>query len=280
MTQNDQSLIFEGGEIGFLLIHGLGGTPVELRVLAKGLQKAGYTVHCPQLPGHCGSEDDLKHVSWRDWVAGSEAALDHLRKRCGTVVVGGLSMGAVVALQVARNKPADVAGLSLLGATLWYDGWAIPWYGFLLRLLIDTPVGQRFRFVEREPYGIKDERTRRMIKAAMERGNSAEAGLLGTPSQAVREMWRLVKSAKAAVPEISQPALVMHAREDDVAGLSNALYLQRHLAGPVKLVVLEDSYHMITIDRESALVIAEVAAFARSLAPAADAPPPVARLTA
>ena len=266
MTQRDQSLIYRGGETGFLLIHGLGGTPVELRVLAKGLHKAGFSVHCPQLPGHCGTEDDLRRVSWRDWIAASEAALDQLRKCCGTVVIGGLSMGAIVALQVARNRPSSIDGLALFGATLWYDGWAIPWYGFLLRLLIDTPVGKRFRFVEREPYGIKDERTRRMIQAAMERGNSAEAGLLGTPSQAVREMWRLVKSAKAAIPAITQPALVMHAREDDVAGLSNAHYLQKHLAGQVKLVVLDDSYHMITIDRESATVITETAAFARSLA--------------
>lgn len=270
MAQGDQSLKYDGGETGFLLIHGLGGTPVELRILAKGLHRAGFTVHCPQLPGHCGSEDDLKRVTWRDWITGSEAALDRLRRCCATVVVGGLSMGAIVALQVARNRPADVDGLTLFGSTLWYDGWAIPWYGFLLRLLIDTPVGQSFRFVEREPYGIKDERTRRMIQAAMQRGNSAEAGLLGTPSQAVREMWRLVKSAKSAIPAITQPALVMHARQDDVAGLSNALYLQRHLAGPVRLVVLEDSYHMITIDRESATVIAETAAFARSLAGDAD----------
>jgi carboxylesterase len=41
----DMTLTYAGGPVGVLLIHGLGGTPVELKVVARGLHKAGFTVH-------------------------------------------------------------------------------------------------------------------------------------------------------------------------------------------------------------------------------------------
>jgi carboxylesterase len=261
----DHSLHFPGNRTGFLLIHGLGGTPIELRVVARALHKAGHTVHCPQLAGHCGSEDDLLATTWLDWAASVEAALDQLKRECDTIIVGGLSMGAVMALHIAAKRADDVQGLALYAPTLWYDGWSIPWYSFLLKLLIDTPMGRRFRFVEREPYGIKDPRIRAMIVNAMGRGDSAEAGLLGTPSGAVREMWALIKRVKQLMGTIRQPALIVHARNDDVAGLSNALYIQRHLGGLVDTVVLEDSYHLVTIDGQRDVVIERSFALAQRL---------------
>src|SRR6516164_4102837 len=63
----DKSLRLTGGHTGFLLIHGLGGTPIEMRYIAQGLARAGYTVHVPQLAGHCGSVDDLTNTGWIDW---------------------------------------------------------------------------------------------------------------------------------------------------------------------------------------------------------------------
>lgn len=265
----DHSLHYPGDRTGFLLIHGLGGTPVELRVVARALHKAGHTVHCPQLAGHCGSEDDLLATTWLDWAASVEAALDRMRQTCDTVIVGGLSMGAVMAMHTAAKRPADVQGLALYAPTLWYDGWSIPWYAFLLKLLIDTPVGRRFRFVERHPFGIKDERIRAMIVHAMGRGESAEAGLLGTPSGALREMWRLIKQVRSIMGTITQPALVVHARHDDVAGLSNAIHIQRRLGGLVDTVVLDDSYHLVTIDRQRDVVIDRSLALAQRLSAAA-----------
>jgi carboxylesterase len=48
------------GEDAVLLIHGLTGTPAEMRYIAKNLLKQGFSVACPQLAGHCGSVSDLK----------------------------------------------------------------------------------------------------------------------------------------------------------------------------------------------------------------------------
>src|SRR6185295_7045670 len=81
----DQSIRLSGGRLGFLLIHGLGGTPLEMRYVAQGLYHAGHTVHVPQLAGHCGSSDDLKATRWADWYATVDREHDRLKTRCSTM---------------------------------------------------------------------------------------------------------------------------------------------------------------------------------------------------
>jgi carboxylesterase len=251
----DRSYRLEGSRIGVLLIHGLGGTPNELKLVAKGLNRAGYTVACCQLAGHCGTEDDLVLTNWRDWSGSVTAAFDQLKADCDHVYVGGLSMGAILAVELASRRHDDLAGMLLYAPTLQYDGWSIPWYAFFLKLAMMTPVGKYYRFVEREPYGIKDARLRARIVSAMTRGDSAEAGVLGTPAQCVKELWGLVEVVKRRLNFIETPALIVHARDDDVSSLRNAEIIARSLRGPAEIVVLDDSYHLVTMDRQRDVVI-------------------------
>ncbi|MBF9235273.1 alpha/beta fold hydrolase [Microvirga sp. BT350] len=257
----DRSLLFEGGEMGVLLIHGLGGTPTEMKSTGRRLSETGATVLCCQLAGHCGTEADLASTRWTDWYVSAEAALSQLEARCSTIIVGGLSMGAVLAARLAAQHSQSVHGLVMLAPTLWYDGWSTPWYRFLLQLFIQTPIGRRWRFMEQEPYGIKDERTRTIIANAMFGDDSSEAGLPATPGSSVLELSRLIKTVKKDLHRIRQRTLIVHAREDDMADLSNAFYLQRHLGGLVEALVLDDSYHLVTIDRQRKLVTERCAGF-------------------
>jgi carboxylesterase len=276
----DHSLLYERGPVGVLLIHGLGGTPAEMRDLARRVAAAGYTVMCCQLAGHCGTEDDLSATSYEDWYGSALEALGQLEKRCSTILVGGLSMGAVLAALLAAREPRRVNGLVMLAPTLVYDGWSIPKYRFLLRLLMNTPLVRYYRFEEREPFGLKDERLRALVVRSMRSGNSGEAGLFTTPALALRELLRLNSAVKKLLGRIHQRTLVIHARHDDIASLDNAITLQRHLAGVVDTLVLEDSYHLVTVDRQRHLVgervIEFMAHFARNaetrVAPPAAAP--------
>jgi carboxylesterase len=43
------------------------------------------------------------------------------------------------------------------------------------------------------------------------------------------------------------------------------MYLQRHLGGMVDMVVLDDSYHIVTVDRQRHVVIDRSVAFAHAL---------------
>ena len=64
--------LWRAGRSGVLLVHGLTGTPNEMRFVARGLHEAGYTVHAVQLAGHCGSAEDLVKTGWQDWYASVE----------------------------------------------------------------------------------------------------------------------------------------------------------------------------------------------------------------
>ncbi len=253
-----QEFVFEGGRSGVLLIHGLTGTPLEMRLLGKGLANAGFTVHGVQLPGHCGSAADLVATRWQDWYDGVERAAERLASRVDTLFVGGLSMGAVLALALAAERPGLVAGVGVYGATFRYDGWNIPAVArlsFLLPLLKRLGIGRNRMFKEEPPYGLRDERIRAQVSATMLSGDSVAAGLPGNPWPALAEMYRLAAWVRPRLPRVVAPCLIAHAREDDIASLDNARLVAARVAGPTEMLVLDDSYHMITIDRERRLLI-------------------------
>ena len=81
---------------------------------------------------------------------------------------------------------------------------------------------------------------------------------------------------RGTLPDIRQDTLLIHAREDDVASLRNAFHFQRHLGGRVEALVLEDSYHIITVDRQRQVVNRRVADFVRQMGERESAPLPVA----
>lgn len=260
----DVSFYLPGGPEAVLLIHGLTGTPTEMRFIGKGLAAAGYTVYGMQLAGHCGTEADLLATNWHDWYASIEAAYDKLAAKHSTIFAAGLSMGAVMCMHLALHR--KLAGIALYSTTLWYDGWTIPKLANLLPLFLYTPLGKRYRFVETFPYGIKDERLRRVVVAGMMAGDSASAGTLGMAGQSLRELRALIRVVKGEMPRVTTPALIVHAQDDDVTSVRNAEYVERRLGGPVRKVLLDDCYHMITVDRQRHKVVEESVRFFRELA--------------
>lgn len=254
----------EGGRSGVLLIHGLTGTPMEMKLLGKGLNNAGFTVHGMQLAGHCGNVEDLLATGWRDWYASVEQAADAMLDKVDQLFVGGLSMGALLALKLAADRPGRVAGVGVYGATFRYDGWSIPKLArlsFLLPLLKKLGIGRDRSFMEQPPYGIRDERLRAQVSAAMLGGDSAAAGLPGNPWYSLAEMYGLAASVRRQLRQVTSPCLVAHASDDDVASTKNAELVMRGVSAPAELLLLEDSYHMITIDKQRRTLIERSAAF-------------------
>ena len=255
---------FEGGRSGVLLIHGLTGTPMEMKLLGKGLHRAGFTVHGMQLAGHCGDVDDLLATGWRDWYASVEQAADAMLGKVDQLFVGGLSMGALLALKLAADRPGRIAGVGVYGATFRYDGWSIPplaRLSFLLPLLKKLGIGRARSFMEQPPYGIRDERLRAQVSTAMLSGDSAAAGLPGNPWYSLAEMYGLAASVRRQLRQVTAPCLVAHASDDDVASLKNAELVMREVNAPAELLLLDDSYHMITIDKERRTLIDRSATF-------------------
>src|SRR5665647_162925 len=104
----------DGSDVGVLLCHGFTGTPQSMRPWGEYLADRGYTVRVPLLPGHGTTWQEMNNTRWEDWYAGVDTAFRELNETCERVVVGGLSMGATLALKLAQEHGPHVSGLILV----------------------------------------------------------------------------------------------------------------------------------------------------------------------
>src|SRR2546423_4987803 len=92
-----------------LLLHGLTGTPVDMHYMKDALVADGYTVSAPLLPGRGTRPSDMFGLCWEDWMSFALASYDELARDHENVVVGGLSAGATMALDIQlSHKPSAV----------------------------------------------------------------------------------------------------------------------------------------------------------------------------
>ena len=267
MTYKRHDILEAGGDAGVLLSHGVTGSPTEMKPLVRRLAAAGFTVSCPALAGHCSTLRELKRTRWSDWYASLEAALESLRERCSTVFVSGLSMGALMALKLAADYPEWVNGVATLSATFFYDGWNVPRFRqrFLLPIAMYSPIRFFYSWHEPAPYGIKDERLRNII-AAVYSGDAAQLpekyGYSEFPGVTIRETFRLIGAVKRDLGRITAQLLIVHATEDDMATLDNARFLAPRVASSdVETFFVDDTYHVLTLDRRKHDVANRVAEF-------------------
>jgi carboxylesterase len=271
MNQNLE-IRLTAGEDAVLLLHGLAGSPLEMRYVANALHRDGFSVAVPHIAGY-GYGSPVSH--WRDWYASAQDLLQALKREYRTVSVGGLCIGAVLALALAAEQPREIASLSLMSTTLFYDGWGLPWYRFLMPLGFLPPLRWLYTYREREPFGIKNAALRQRIARVMSQGFS-EAGAARTTMDHLFHATRLIRHVVGRLGRIETPALVIHAVDDDTASTKSAeLVVNRIGSSKVREVYLDDSYHIITMDNERERVARETSSFVREHVTAA--PPRKAR---
>jgi carboxylesterase len=237
-----------------------------MQYLAKRLRQAGFATFAPHFKGYGFGErsDPFASGSWTEWRAQILEHFDELARNYRSVSVSGLCVGAVLALDLAAERPGQVAALSLLATTLAYDGWSLPWYRFLAPLAYYTPLRHRYSYRERHPYGVKNESLRRWIAREMAEKTTSIAGASSLPMTAVYQARKLIRHVRRVIPAVNAPALVIHAREDDVASVKSAEFVLENIGShDVDFVLLHDSYHIVTLDNEKELVADETIRFFR-----------------
>ncbi|MDD5250937.1 MAG: alpha/beta fold hydrolase [Rhodocyclaceae bacterium] len=244
-----------------LLLHGLWSTPSEMQPVAHALRRAGCRVEMPEIPGYTYAAG-TKTRPWRDWLQAALAAFDGLAAEHDSVFVGGLCVGGMLALAVAARRPGKLAALCVLSPSVFYDGWGLPWLTRLRHIGYYTPFRYFWKVPEQEPFGVKNPLIRRWIAREMAQRKVSAAGAASLPLAGLHEAERLLAFVKRSLADIAAPTLIIHAREDEISTLRSPHYLLERLGSRIKqLLVLENSYHMVTLDNERQQVVAAITDF-------------------
>lgn len=258
-------------EPAVFLIHGLGGTQYDLGSMHKRLKNAGFVTHSLTLPGHGTTPEDLVGVTAEDWLEAVRVKYHEVLAQHEEVHVMGMCMGSLLAIETVKRERHDRGRLIALAPPIYLDGWGTPWYAFTRKALYHLPtVPSRMKIVEEDPFGIKNEQLRAIVKAKFARGENFHYGWV--PLACVQQVDRLRAMVMKDLHKIEAPTLVIHAREDELTSLRSADYLIEKIngkkrAGKAHMVVLEDSYHMICVDNDKKIVAKNVLEFIGSNAP-------------
>ncbi|RBL86660.1 esterase [Streptomyces cavourensis] len=244
---------------GALLIHGLGGTEFDLGSLHKTLKRAGIETHSVTLPGHGTRPEDLVSVRAEDWMDAVTQEYARLACRYETLHVVGMCLGALLAIELCKRVRHRKGKLVSLAAPVYIDGWSTPWYRDLRRIVYRIPgLAARMRVEEEDPYGIKNELVRSIVKAKFERGESFHYPWV--PLSCIREVDRVGAWVKKDLGQVACQTLIVHAHEDELTSVRSAHFLHGAIADS-KLVLLNNSYHMVCVDNDRDLVTASVLEF-------------------
>jgi carboxylesterase len=211
-----------------LCLHGLTGTPYEVRPPAEALAEAGFYCEGPLLPGHGTVPADLHRLPRARWVESVLAAHDALAERHERVYALGLSLGGVLALALAQQR--RLRGLVVLAAPLdlgWLVHSGVPLLHRLVRQLPKTPA-------------ILDPEAR-----------ARHPGYDKMPLGAVNQLLGLAREVRAGLSRIQAPVQLIYSRLDPTVPVRNAELVLRGLPpGERELRWLEASGHVLPVDAE------------------------------
>jgi len=236
----------EGGEVGVLLCHGFTGSPQSLRPWAEYLAGHGLTVSLPLLPGHGTRWEDMQLTGWQDWYAEVDRELRSLRERCSEVFVAGLSMGGTLALRLAAKHGEAVGGVVVVNPANRMHGFS-PYALPVARHLVRTTKG---------------------IASDIAKEGSAELGYDRVPLHAAHSLRNFFRLVDGELPQVTQPLLVLRSPQDHVVPpADSARILGRVSSRDVTEILLEQSYHVATLDHDADRIFEESLAFICRLAP-------------
>ncbi|MGD7790191.1 alpha/beta hydrolase [Propionibacteriaceae bacterium Y1700] len=229
-----------GRTAGVLVCHGFTGSVISMTPWAEHLHSLGYGVAVPRLPGHGTDWRELNRVSWTDWYACVERELIQLADNYDRVFIAGLSMGGALALRLAEEHPALVAGLALVNPAV----------------------------ASRDPRMALTPALRYVISSIPAIGNDiakpgmSEGAYERTPIGGVAEMVRLQAITRADLSKVTAPLLLFRSVVDHVVDPSSAEVILREISSERATErLLHDSYHVATVDHDAETIFAESATF-------------------
>ncbi|MGQ0838632.1 alpha/beta hydrolase [Actinokineospora sp.] len=229
-------------EVGVLVSHGFTGSPFSMRPWADRLVAEGFSVRLPLLPGHGTTWQEMNRTGWTDWYGTVDTALRELLERCETVFVFGLSMGGTLCLRLAEEHGSAIAGVVLVNPSV-------------MTLRKEIKVVSVLSKVVPSIAPISDD---------IAKPGVTEHAYARTPLRAMASLVKLWATVRRDLSKVTQPVLVLHSAGDHVVEPENSrIVLSEVGSADVTEVVLENSYHVATLDHDAPLIFDHSVEFVR-----------------
>lgn len=237
-------ICLSGRAPGVVAFHGFGGTTREVELAATVAAELGLSALARCLPGHGSHAKDLARTRFADWVNGAERAYQELASQ-GPVIAAGISMGSLLAAELALEHPERVRGLVLMANAFWLR----PSLSFALRAgsLLHLPDF----LLKKGGSNITDEAARQ-----------TQISYNADPAHAAIDLERAGRALRERLAGVRCPTLILHGALDGVCPVQNAWRVANLLGTrDVRVVILPRSQHIITRDVERGEVARELRDF-------------------
>jgi carboxylesterase len=227
------------GEAGILLFHGFTSSPTEFSELSSFLADQDISVYCPYIPGHGTTPEDLGKKRWTDWTSFAVETYRQLKEKHKCLFVGGLSFGGTLALYLASQfHVTGVVGMAC-GTRLQMPSLCL------------VPFVKRFI-----------RHTRKRATNYMCESSNTRKTYCVNPLTAVHELIKYYKHLDTVLHKINSPLILLHSVYDPTVPYKNTQYILSHVSSAhTELITLRNSYHIITLDCEKAVVNKSVYSF-------------------
>ncbi len=219
----DSFEIGDGSE-GCLLIHGFTGSPKEMKPLGQFLADGGFHVYAVRLAGHGTTVEDLMGTGWRDWRLSAKTALDYLAQQHPVVHIVGLSLGGLMALDLASDLERGKV-VALAAPYRLYNRYAIlaAWMRFFVRTVKAS----------NEPWFHDEMYSYRQIPVA------------GVHQLLAYRNWVL----QQRIARLTRPVLIVQGFQDKTVAPESAWLWAEKIRSPVRqIVAFEESGHILPLD--------------------------------
>lgn len=237
-------------DMGVVLIHGYMAAPFEMKGLAEHLGRKGLWVYAPRLKGHGTSPEDLAIRNYMDWVAAVEKGYAIMSHLCHQVVVGGFSLGGLLALDLAARLK-DIKGVFAVCPSMRLQDFSskfVPavdvWNRVMKKVRLN---GATKEFVENQP-------------------ENPHINYFRNPVSGVLELERLMDAVAYKLPDIRMPSFVVQALGDPVVRPSGSKRAFDHIGSEDKSYLLFNfDHHGILMGEGSAKVYKAIWNFIKEL---------------
>ena len=211
---------------GVYLIHGFTNTTYEVKKLSNYLSKDGYHIIAENLPGHGTNVEECNRVKYADWISSVKEGVAKLSTTCDKIHIIGISMGAVLAMQVATIFPIN--SIIIVAPVLQFQN------QFKARFLLPL-LNKLIPFTSK----------------ASQYSNSKNMKFYGYeyyPNKALNEFRKLTNIVRKNLDKVKAPTLMIFSESDKTCIMENHHIIKNEIGSDIKESLILNQLNHVMLD--------------------------------